>query len=694
MKNIVLPVFMAFLMISENGLIAQEDVTVRKKDFKAEKAGFKDAWGHLTTGDEYFMLKGALYGNAFDEYLKAVAYNSDNAELNYKTGVAALFSDNREDAAGFFLKALELKPEVTDDIELLTGRALHYQGKFDEAKEMYKAFLASEVKKKDELIDYVNKLIDECTSAQSVTSDTLRMEILNAGSVINSNYDEYSIVLTAQNNAMYYASRKELKKSSTLYDDFRFDENVYYSLLNNGSWSIPTTPEGSIITDLCEAPLYIISSGEELYIYAGYTNGGDILVASNRKGKWRKPGPPAFKINTGGTETSLTISPDGNEVWYVSDNFRDGLGGKDILIVKRMGEKKWSKPVNAGPAINSPYDEESVRFSGRGDTVWFASRGHNTIGGFDIFYSYKGENGEWMPAVNAGYPLNTQWDELFFNTLAGDDSTFYFVSNRSGGIGGLDIYKGRFLPPEPVIIPPPPVKPDTVIIRDTIVIAPQPVAVDTVKVEQPAEIILYLAGHVKDSETGDPVLARIEIIDPATDLIIATTASSDVDGRYRIRLPEKKPYMADFRASGFMSDMKRIPVDESYTEEIVEMDVPLVKIKVGKKVVLNNILFETGKTVLTPGSYAELDRLAGILSDTPEMKIEISGHTDNTGSLQVNTSLSELRARAVVDYLVKKGIDRTRLTYRGYGPQQPIDDNNTPEGRARNRRVEFKILEF
>ncbi|MCU0460878.1 MAG: OmpA family protein, partial [Bacteroidales bacterium] len=157
---------------------------------------------------------------------------------------------------------------------------------------------------------------------------------------------------------------------------------------------------------------------------------------------------------------------------------------------------------------------------------------------------------------------------------------------------------------------------------------------------------------------------------------------------------EKKSYMVDVRGSGFLSDMKRINIPATYAEEVFNLDISLIKVKVGKKVVLNNILFETGKAVLTTSSYSELDRLYNILIDNPQMKIEISGHTDNTGSAALNNTLSANRARSVVDYLIHKGVEATRLEYKGFGSLQPIADNATPDGRKANRRVEFKILEF
>ena len=700
MKHIMNPLVVMFLFIPAL-LQAQTDVTIRKKDFKNDRTGFETAWKHVTDGNLYYKNKGVWFGNAYDEYLKAILYNAVNPELNYKIGVAALYSDHREDASKYFQKVIEERPDLTEDIMFLTGRALQYAGKYPEAIEKLNLYLNATGKKTEKNIATAKKCIDECNSAIAITKDTLRIIIITVGSGINSNADDYSEVLSSDGKTMFFASRRELSKSSTYYKDTKYDENIFFSTINSGEWGIASTAGKALATSLCEAPLYLNDSDEELYVYAGYQNGGDIKVSMKKNGKWKTPSSVPFKINSSRSETSMTFSPDGKEVWFVSDKGKKGLGGKDIYMVKKMGERKWSKPVNAGTAINTPYDEESVRFSDKGDTLWFSSAGHNTIGGFDIFYSRKDSNGIWSQAVNYGYPLNTPWDELFYFPERGNDSSFYFVSNNSESIGGLDIFHGRIMPAEKIIIPPAPPKPDTVVIRDTIVVIkeiiqapPPPAPVAQPVPEPPKELILYLIGKVKDSETGDPVIAKIDIIDLETNLVVATTASSDADGTYRVRLPAKKSYLADLRATGFLSDMKRINIPETYKEEVYNLDVPLVRIKVGKKVVLNNILFETGKSVLTASSYTELGRLLNIMQDDPKMKIEISGHTDNTGSQPLNFKLSEARAKAVVDFLVQKGIDPSRMEYKGFGSLQPIADNATAGGRTKNRRVEFKILEF
>ena len=349
--------------------------------------------------------------------------------------------------------------------------------------------------------------------------------------------------------------------------------------------------------------------------------------------------------------------------------------------------------------INTSSDEESVRVSPDGNKLYFSSRGHNTIGGFDVFYSTRDTSGKWNTPINAGYPVNSVWDELYYAPSPKDDSTFIFASNRSGGLGGLDIYEGQILPDEHVIVPIvepvvlPVEKKDTIIyVRDTIVIVKEPIPVPL-----PVPVVptgLSLTGRVVDSETGTTLVSKIEIIDLQTDQIISTTESSAIDGTYRAELPSKKSYMVDVRSNGYLSEMKRVTIAATYAGSTYNFDIPLNKIQVGKTVVLNNILFESGKAVITTGSYPELDRLVTILGENKLMKIEISGHTDKTGSEVINAKLSTDRAAAVVGYLTGKGIDKARLTYKGLGSTQPISDNATPEGRAKNRRVEFKILEF
>jgi len=679
------------LLLSSLVLNAQTDVSVKRKDFKTDKPGFGEAWKHVANGDAYYGEKGIWYNEAYNEYLQALVYNSTNAELNYKTGVSALFSDKKEEAAGFFLKAIELNKDVTEDVLLLAGRSLQYSGRFSDAIEKFTSYLSSPLKKSQKNILLARECIQECNSAVIVTKDTLRILIENTGPNINSDADDYSEVFTTDGKTMYFASRRQIPKEGNRHPDSKFDENIFVSHLINGSWGPASLAGKELTTKYCESPLFINSTGDMLYVYTGYSNNGDIKVSLNKKGVWKAPKTVPYPINTRGSETSFTISPSGNEIYFVSDHGKNSIGGKDIYFIKKLSDRKWSKPMNAGSIINTIYDEESVRFSRTGDTLWFSSRGHNSIGGFDIFYSIKNKSGAWDTVKNLGYPVNTPWDELFYHPSPVDDSSFYFVSNRSGGLGGSDIYHGQILPPKKIVLPPVAPKPDTVIIRDTVLIvkevAPPP---PVIQQEQP----VFLTGKIKDSDSGEPVLAKVDVKDISSGDVVGTTASSDVDGSYRVKLPAKKSYMIDLRATGFLSEVRRIDVPDNWSKDVYNFNIELIKVKVGKKVVLNNILFETGKSILTQSSYTELERLFNIMTENAMMKIEISGHTDKTGSEPLNFKLSQDRAKAVVEYLVKKGISQSRIEFRGYGSLQPISDNATSGGRAKNRRVEFKILEF
>jgi len=682
---------LSVFLFSSLALEAQTDVSISRKAFRTNKPGFNEAWEHVKNGDAYFDMKGIWYNDACNEYLQALVYNNSNAELNYKTGVASLLSDKKEDAADFFIKAIELKKDVAGDVLLLTGHALQYAGKFQDALAKFTAYLSSPDKKSQKNILLARKYIQECNSAIELTRDTLGVSIENLGPAVNSADDDYSEVLTKDGHTMYFGSRRQLPESGKRHSDSKYDENILITHQNNGTWIPAITAGKNLSTKYCETPLYISPANDVIYIYTGYSGKGDIKMSVNKKGIWKAPAEIPYDINTKNSETSFCISPSGNEIYFVSDKSKENIGGKDIYLVKKLSARKWSKPKNAGTVINTIYDEESVRFSKTGDTLWFSSKGHNSIGGFDVFYSIRSKNGSWDTVRNAGYPLNTPWDELFYTPSPVDDSSFYFVSNRSGGLGGTDIYHGQILPPRPVAIAPPPPKPDTVVIRDTVVvvkeIAPPPPPVQK-------EPDIYLTGKIVDSESGAPVLAKIDLKEIPSGAISGTTASSDLDGSYRLLLPSKKSYTVDLHATGFLSDTKRIDVPDNWSKETYTLNAELIKVRVGKKVVLNNILFETGKSVLTAASYAELDRLLGIMNENALMKIEISGHTDNTGSEPINSKLSEARAKAVVDYLVQKGIDRTRMNFRGYGSSQPIADNTSAAGRTKNRRVEFKILEF
>jgi len=210
-----------------------------------------------------------------------------------------------------------------------------------------------------------------------------------------------------------------------------------------------------------------------------------------------------------------------------------------------------------------------------------------------------------------------------------------------------------------------------------------------------AEQSLFLSGRVKDSENGEPVLAKIDVRDIVTGAINTTTASSESDGSYRVKLPARKSYMIDLHATGYLSDSRRIDVPDNWAKEDYNLNLDLIKVKVGKKVVLNNILFETGKSVLTSGSYVELDRLFEHYErKRPDENRDIGTYWIKPGPNRSTLNFRKPGQKLLLIILFRKVLIGHGLEFRGYGSLQPISDNSTVAGRAKNRRVEFKILEF
>ena len=202
-----------------------------------------------------------------------------------------------------------------------------------------------------------------------------------------------------------------------------------------------------------------------------------------------------------------------------------------------------------------------------------------------------------------------------------------------------------------------------------------------------------MKGTITDADKNSPLEANIEITDNSKNEVISTFKSNSSSGAYIVNLPSGKNYGLSVSKDGYLFHSENFNLADTADFQELVIDVQLKKIQVGTTIILKNIFFDYNKSSLQPESYAELDRVAEILKKQTNLKIEISGHTDNQGSLKYNTDLSESRAKTVVDYLIGKGIAENRLTYKGYAYEKPIATNDTEEGRSANRRVEFKILE-
>ncbi len=690
---------LAFVMILQTSY-SQLNIPIDKKEFKTdEKSGYKEALNAIKIGDENFENNSETsfggYQKALSEYLAANSYNSNDAALNYKIGVCYIFSTEKKKAITFLEKAYKLNPNIAFDIKYLMGMAYQRNGMYKEAISNFNDFKRSDYKteckkmKINEDLYNVDARIKECEAAEKLKEHPTRVFIDNIGPNINSKYSDYAPVISTDETMMIFTSRREGSVGGMI-EDGQYYEDLYISY-NEGDnrWSPPTNMK-TINTDEHDASVGLSPDGSILYTFYGTPNGN--LFESKLKGdNWSKPKPLNKNINTKYDETSISVSSDGKLLYFVSDRPKDEFGtpskgGKDIFVSERTEKGEWGPARNIGAPINTEYNEEGVFIHPDNRTMYFSSMREGTIGGYDIFYSEMDDNGNWGEPVNIGIPINTPEHDVFF-IVTGNGRYAYMSSEREGGLGLQDIWRITFLGPE---------KPMVAGTEDNL-IASSKALIQTVVKQETVEVkkvrLTIMKGTITDADTGNPLESAIEIVDLEKDEVYATLESNASTGKYLISLPSGKNYGITARTEGYLFHSENVDVPAATSYQEIIKDIKLKPINVGATIILSNIFFDYNKATLRDISKAELDNLVRLLTvDYPKMVIEIGGHTDNKGSLEYNTTLSTNRAKAVVDYLIKHGVAKERLSYKGYAYQQPIDTNDTEEGRQNNRRVEFKVI--
>ncbi len=666
--------FMASIM-----MLQAQNVEFDKKNFPNDKKGLKQALKDIKEGDGYYARGRGMYLDALNYYLKANTFNPNNALLNYKIGVCYTVLD-KEKALKHLKIAEDLNPHCAEDLYYQLGKAYHQNHEFELAIEKYKAYKNKLTPKQyNEVAPALNKKIAECETGMILIQKPAKVFIDNLGASINTMYPEYCPIINADESMLIFTSRRDNTTGEKRDpQDGKYYEDILIADRAGESWKV-TNPGKPLNSDLHDATVGLSPDGQTLYVYKG-ENGGDLYECVLKGTEWGKPKRMDKTINTKYHESSASVGPDGRTLYFVSDR-EDGVGGRDIYVSYMDDKGKWDDPINL-KELNTIYDEEAVFIHPDGRTLYFSSKGHKTMGGFDIFKSVY-ENGKWSEPENLGYPINTADDDVFFSISASGQHA-YMSSARAGGIGEQDIFLITFLLEKPLSTN----SEDNLIAWRTEPVS-ETVMENTVDVMTAS--LTLLKGRVLDDDTKDPVEAEIILTDNTTGEQLATFTSNSATGKYLVSLPSGKNYGIAVNADGYLFHSENFDIPNAAAYQEIEKDIYLKKVEVGKEIVLRNIFFDFNQSTLRPESKAELERLAQLLRENPTIKIEISGHTDNVGSAAYNKGLSERRAKSVVDYLIGVGISADRMTYVGYGFDKPIASNDTDEGRQLNRRTEFKI---
>lgn len=620
-------------------------------------------------------------------YLEAYKLNPDNATLNNKIGIQYLKSDYPHKCLSFFESAYKLDTKVDVDILYYLGVANQENHRFAEALDFYTKYRAT-LPTTSPLLVKVDRRIYESQNGIEFMANPVDVKIESVGKVVNSTFADFAPVISADEKVMIFTSRRIGSTGGLLDETGQYYEDIYISKKVNGQWGTPQNIGANINTDGHDASIALSADGSELFIYKD-DGSGDIYYCKQRSdGSWSKPLPIEGSVNSRSSyENAAAVSPDGNTLFFAS-NREGGYGGLDLYMVKMNENGFWGKPTNLGPVINTADDDEGPFMDFDGMTLYFSSRAHKGMGGFDIFKTYyDSTRATWTEPINMGYPINSADNDIYF-VLSGDGSHGYYASAKDDGVGEKDIY----------MISMPPREDKQALIEKMkamhLDVQPTVVAADPVPVVPVVLLPITIKGVIKDAETGLPIATSIQLTDANGELV--SVVQSNEDGMYSFIVHNANATQYTLSAEkdgyGFVNKTFNVPGKTASSQEITQ-NLVLKKLAVGNIFVLRNIYFDFDKSVLKPASNKELNNLLELLQKNPSMVIEISGHTDSKGSDEYNQVLSKKRAQAVVNWLESKGISKDRLSYEGYGESRPLASNDDEEeGRELNRRTEFKII--
>jgi outer membrane protein OmpA-like peptidoglycan-associated protein/tetratricopeptide (TPR) repeat protein len=635
----------------------------------------------VAQADKFYDKK--QYQKAVELYLQALDANPDDASLNLKTGLSYLYSETKSKAAKYIGKAYRLNPKINDEINYHLGIAFQNTNEFAKAIEHFEQFK----KVKKNLAELADKKIGECRIADSLSNHELNVIIENVGAKVNTPFHDYAPIISGDGNTLIFTSNRteseKERKEGTNYED------IYISRKTANGWEPAKKISSNINNVYNDAAASLSPDGKTLFLY--YEEGaGDIYTSQLQGNDWTKPAPLNKNINTQlFWETSASMSADGKKLYFAS-NRPGGIGELDLYVSELDSKGNWGKAVNLGSAINTPENEDSPFIHPDNVTLYFSSDGHPSLGNSDIFVSEFRSN-KWQKPENLGWPINT-WEYDGFFTLSADKKNGYFSTLKEGGLGDSDIYSISFL--EPKFKPKP--KP-VVVVAAAEVTKPKPQNTDfvdpSIQKSRNEKVVSVLKGKVIDENTAEPLSATISLVNNETKQVLSKITVDSLTGDFELVIPHGGNYGVMTEKSGYLFNSINFNLPKFAEYQEIDTHIIMVKAEIGSKAILKNIFFDVGKSDLKTASLSEIGKIEELLTTNADLKVQINGHTDNTGNAATNKALSLKRASAVVDYLVSHGIASSRLSAKGYGSERPIVSNDDEEsGRELNRRTEIEIV--
>ncbi len=477
---------------------------------------------------------------------------------------------------------------------------------------------------------------------------------------VNSAYKEYKPLLSPDGQTLYFSRKNHPENMGGVNDE----EDIWYSELDeNGEWQLAKNMGPELNNDDPNFISSVTPDGKSVILILGnrYNDNGKmtagVSMSHNTSGKWSKPVSLNIENEYNYADRANFYMANNRKTLLMSVHRDETQGGRDLYVSFLQEDSIWSEPLNLSDMVNTAGEETAPFLAPDDKTLYFSSNGYSGFGGSDIYVTRRLDDSwtNWSEPENLGPTINSQYEDLFFNIPGNSDFAYYSQGVTEDDLDIFRVAMPLFKRPEPVLV---------------------------------------VNGKILDSKTNQPVEAQIIYERLSDGEEIGITISNPATGEYEVMLPSGELYGIRADAENYVSVNENLDLRNFEDEDrtTVTKDLFLVPIEKEATIVLNNVFFDFDKAVLKSESYPELNRVAELMKDRPSLTIEIAGHTDSTGPEAYNMGLSERRAAAVADYLRKQDISTERLMVKYFGEAQPVETNTTVEGRRKNRRVEFKIV--
>ena len=685
--SLTVGLFLAVFLLSGLGLNAQEnncEVEVSKKSQKLYKRAIDDLrYGRYSEATE--SLQQAIDNSP--DFLKALWVLAD---INRRpTNRVAVIST----AIDAYNQIIEICPSYKDYYSYFYLGGIYYnRQEYGKAYKAYQAFLDSgdenireEHFEEAETFARYAKFYDDIYKNKVPFDPHVLHDVSTAD-------DEYLAVITPDGEYIYFTRRSEEIDRTHAYTraDNRVERFSRAKRIGTNRFEKGAPMPLPFNTQTNEGGATLTIDNKDLYytrcIIRNRKLDCNICYSHYSNGKWSNIVTLGPNVNTDEYWESMpTISSDGKTMYFVSNRLEDSYGGYDIYKTVKDETGKWQPAVNLGPTINTPGNEKAPFIHTDSQTLYFSSsdyrdedgkyhRGHMGLGGYDIFYSRMDSTGKWSKPKNIGYPINTPKNDIGF-TVSTDGKYGYFASNKVEQ--NKEQNKERNFAQKRAA-------------------GPMPINIYSFELYREArpQKVVFVKGNVRDEETKEVIRdAKVYIQNVETREIKEIPIDRET-GDFVAAIVTPNDLLLTVKKSDYAYQTTYI--EQKKTQEGLEplkIDFKLKQIRVGAAYDLQDIYFDTDSDHLKSKSIKVIEGFYDFLKDNPNIKVEIQGHTDNVGSDAYNMKLSEARAKAVYDVLLRLGIPASQMTYKGYGESKPVASNATEAGRAKNRRTVFLITD-